>query len=113
MSRRYKVAHLLFLGGKNPIQINDLVSNRKNIIMKNLQEADNKFNEALENLEVAKNNFEQAKLKSEKIRAQGLIISKQAANKIFESLEEEVKRAQLANLSAIKLEEEKSIKEVV
>lgn len=80
--------------------------------MRNLQEAENKFKEAEENLSFAKKNFEIAKSKAEQIRNQGTILSTQTAKSILEAIEEDIKRFKSANLSIIKLEEEKSISQL-
>nr|YP_010700237.1 ATP synthase CF0 subunit I [Euglena deses]WCH63381.1 ATP synthase CF0 subunit I [Euglena deses] len=90
----------------------EIIKNRKDIILKNLQDAENKFREAEENLAFAKKNFETAKNKAEQIRNQGSILSTQTAKTLLESVEENIKRLKLVNLSTIKLEEEKSINEV-
>jgi F-type H+-transporting ATPase subunit b len=92
--------------------INDILKNRKENILRSLQEADNKFREASENLEFAKKNFEEAKLKSEQIKTNGLSISSQTSKKLIESIENDIKRIKENTLSTVKFEEEKSINEI-
>jgi F-type H+-transporting ATPase subunit b len=89
-----------------------LINERKNAILKNLQDADNKLREAEENLAFARKNLELAKSKSEQIRNQGLILSGQTSKVLLDSVEEDIKRLKSSSLSSIKFEEEKSINEV-
>nr|YP_007517047.3 ATPase subunit I [Euglena viridis]AEY70819.3 ATPase subunit I [Euglena viridis] len=94
------------------ITLSDIIKSRKDSILKNLQEAETKFREAEENLAFAKKNFEMAKTKAEQIRTQGTTLSSQTTKLLLDSVEEDIKRLKLANLSAIRLEEEKSISEL-
>lgn len=93
-------------------KIADIVKNRKETILKNIQEAENKFREAEERLVLAKNNLETAKLKADQIKTQSSILSNETAKNILKSIEEDIKRLKMSNLSTIRLEEEKSINEV-
>nr|YP_009540975.1 ATPase subunit I [Discoplastis spathirhyncha]AYQ93490.1 ATPase subunit I [Discoplastis spathirhyncha] len=92
--------------------LSDLIKNRKEIVLRNLQEADNKFREASENLAFAKKQFESSKLKAEQIRDQGFVLANQASQKLMESLEDDIKRMKDSTLATIRFEEEKSITEV-
>lgn len=92
--------------------VSDLLKSRKDAISKSLQEADNKLREAEEILLVAKKNLEMAKSKSDEIRTQGNIISDQTSTSLLKNIEEDIKRLNLANVSSIKFEEEKSISEI-
>jgi len=92
--------------------LGDLIQNRKENILRSLQDAENKFKEAEENLSFSKKNFESAKLKAEQIRSQGVILSSQAAKALIEKVEEDITRLKASNLSLIKLEEEKSINDI-
>nr|YP_009538659.1 ATPase subunit I [Phacus pleuronectes]AYQ93670.1 ATPase subunit I [Phacus pleuronectes] len=92
--------------------LSDIIKNRKEIILRNLQEADNKFREASENLEFAKEKFQSAQLKADQIRTQGLSLASQTSKKLIESIEEDIKRLKETTLSAVRFEEEKSITEV-
>jgi len=91
----------------------DLLKSRKDNILKNLEDADNKLREAEMNLASAKKNFESAKTKAEQIRNQGLILSNQTSKSLLDAVEEDVKRLKASNLSTIRFEVEKSINEVV
>lgn len=90
-----------------------MIKSRRDAILKNLQDADNKLREAEENLAFAKKNFELAKTKAEQIKAQGIALSLQTSKTLLEVVDEDIKRLKAANLSTIKFEEEKSINEVV
>lgn len=96
----------------NLLSLGDSIKSRKETILKNLQDADNKFKEAEENLSFAKKNFESAKLKAEQIRNQGNLLSLQTTKALLEAVEEDIKRLKISNLAIIKLEEEKSINEI-
>ena len=93
--------------------VSEYAQNRKDSILRNLQEADNKFKEASDNLAFAKQQFEVAKEKSEQIRSQGLVIAGQTSKKLLDAVEEDIKRLKDSALSAIRFEEEKSVSEVV
>jgi F0F1-type ATP synthase membrane subunit b/b' len=90
-----------------------LISKRKEVILKSLQDADNKLKEAEENLIFAKKNLDTAKIKAEQIRNQSLLLSSQTSQSMLNAIEEDIKRLKAANLSAVRFEEEKSINEVV
>lgn len=93
-------------------KLTDIVKERKDNILKSIQDAENKFREAEEKLLLAKNNFEAAKIKAEQIKSQNSILSTETAKNILKSIEEDIKRLKMSNLSAIRLEEEKSVNEV-
>lgn len=90
----------------------DIIKNRKESILKNLQEADSRFREASENLETAKIQFQEANIKSEQIKIQAFSIANQSSKKLIESVEDDIKRLKETTLSTIQFEEENSIKEV-
>lgn len=90
----------------------DIIKNRKETILKNLQDAESKFREAEENLSFAKKSFEMAKSKADQIRQQGSALSVQTSNSLLEAVDEDIKRLRIVNLSTIRMEEEKSINEV-
>ncbi len=53
-----------------------------------------------------------AKLKADQIKTQNSILSNETAKNILKSIEEDIKRLKMSNLSTIRLEEERSINEV-
>lgn len=77
-----------------------------------MQDAENRFKEAEKNLLQAKENLEAAKLKANQIRVQGSSLSLQTAKLIVSSVEEDIKRLKVLNLTLIKLEQEKSVGEI-
>lgn len=94
-------------------KISDYARDRKESILRNLQDADNRFKEASDNLSFAKEQFEVAKVKSEQIRSQGIVIANQTSKKLIETVDDDIKRLRDSALSTIRFEEEKSIAEVV
>nr|YP_009538728.1 ATPase subunit I [Lepocinclis ovum]AYQ93743.1 ATPase subunit I [Lepocinclis ovum] len=92
--------------------LGDIITNRKTTILKNLEDAESRFQQAAENLSFAKEQLQKAKIKSEQIRNQGITIAKQTANKIITSAENDIKRLKETTLYIIKLEEEKCLSEV-
>lgn len=100
---------LIFYGR---VALADLINSRKDLILKNLQDADSKFRQAEENLLFAQKNFEIAQLKAKEIRDQSSVVSKQTYKNLLNVVDEDIKRLKISNLSFIKFEEEKSISEV-
>jgi F-type H+-transporting ATPase subunit b len=92
--------------------LTDLLKTRKDVILKSLQDADNKLREAEEILLIAKNNFETSKLKADQIRIQGNFLSKQTSESLLNGIGEDIKRLKSSNVSTILFEEEKSISEI-
>jgi F-type H+-transporting ATPase subunit b len=92
--------------------LSNLLQNRKDLILKSLKDADNKLLEAEEVLSLAKKNFEVAKVKAYQIRNQGILLSNQTSKSLLNSVQEDIKRLTLYNISSVKFEEEKSINEL-
>lgn len=92
--------------------LNDVINNRRESIVRNLQEAEIKFKEAENNLLLAKKNLDSAITKAEQIRNQGSSLAQQSALALLEGIEEDIKRIKLSNLSTLKLEEEKAVNEI-
>lgn len=92
---------------------NDIITSRKTSILKNLEDAETRFQQAAENLSFAKDQLQKAKIKSEQIRNQGITMAKQTASKIISSVESDIKRLKETTLYTIKVEEEKCLTEVV
>lgn len=93
--------------------LSDLINGRKSLIAKSLQEAESRFNEAEKNLLLSKENLLAAESRAEEIRKQALALSVQTSKQLLDSVEEDIKRLKLMNLSFVRFEEEKSIVEVV
>lgn len=90
-------------------QLGDIIKNRKETVVKNLKEIENKVQKSEEILANAKANLEIAKNKAEQIRQQGKTLSIQTSKSILYAIEEDIKRLKNANLSTIKMQEKKYI----
>lgn len=92
--------------------VSDTLKTRKETILKSLQDADNKFQEATDKLNEAKKQFEFAKVKAEEIRAQGLVTADKSSKKLLARVEDDIKRLEDAKVATLRFEEEKAITEV-
>lgn len=92
--------------------VSDTLKTRKEAILKSLQDADNKFQEATDKLNEAKKQFEFAKVKAEEIRAQGLVTADKSSKKLLARVEDDIKRLEDAKAATLRFEEEKAITEV-
>lgn len=88
------------------------LKSRKELVLKSLADADNKFQEATDKLNQAKAQFESAKLKAGEIRAQGLVTAEQSSKKLLERVEEDIKRLDEVRLATIRFEEEKAVSDI-
>jgi len=95
------------------LTLQDTLKERKSLILKTLQEADDKFQVAKDNLNSAKLSFETSASKAEEIRSQSLVNANQTSKTYLEQIEEEIQRLNESKFVTIKLEEEKIITEVV
>ena len=78
-----------------------------------MQEAEDKFKEATSNLQYAKENLRNAKLQSEEIKRQGIVLANDVSQKLLSSIENDIQRLKNTNISILKYEEEKLVSEVV
>jgi len=92
--------------------LSDTLKTRKEAILKSLQDADNKFQEATDKLNEAKKQFEFAKVKAEEIRAQGLVTADKSSKKLLARVEDDIKRLEESKVATLRFEEEKAITEV-
>jgi hypothetical protein len=90
-----------------------LINNYRSIILKSLQEAESRLFEAEKNLSFATKNFESAKIKSEEVRKQGLLLSASTANTLLQNFERDIQRLQFTSLSIVNFEQEKITNEVL
>lgn len=104
------VIGILFYFGKDLLL--DTLKNRKEAILKSLQDSVEKKMEAVDNLNAAKLQFQKAKEKSEEIRSQGFVLARQNSDKFLDRMEDNVKRIEEAKFFTIRFEEEKAITEV-
>nr|AEW12933.2 ATPase subunit I [Colacium vesiculosum] len=92
--------------------LNDLIKNRRELIIKNLEEADNKFCEAQDNLELALKNLKNAELKASQIKDQSNNLAAQTSKSLLNAVEDDIKRLEKINISTIHIKEQKSLNEV-
>lgn len=104
---------LLFFRGSNFLSLlGDVIKNRKETIIKSLQDLENKVNESEEILALAKANLEKAKLKAEQIREQAESLSSQTSKSILTAIDEDIKRLRNVNILTIRVKEKKSLDEI-
>jgi len=72
--------------------LTSILKNRQELIVKSLNDAEERFQEATAKLEAAKAQLEVAKTKAEEIRAQGLVTAKQGSENLLARAEEDIKR---------------------
>jgi F-type H+-transporting ATPase subunit b len=90
----------------------EILKERKESILKDLQEADIKFQEANERLRNAQLKFDLASIKVDEFRSQGLLNASQISNILLDQVEEDIKRLDDSKLVTIRLEEEKVVAEI-
>lgn len=61
----------------------------------------------------AKSNFETSKVKATEIRNQAVLLSSQAKSNLLLDVENDIKRLKSVSLSIIRIEEDKSVNEMV
>nr|AST09057.1 ATPase subunit I [Eutreptiella pomquetensis] len=92
--------------------LSDTLKTRKEAILKSLQDADNKFQEATDKLNDAKKQFDFAKIRAEEITAQGLVTAEKSSNKLLARVEDDIKRLEDGKVATLRFEEEKAVTEV-
>lgn len=92
--------------------LTSILKNRQELIVKSLNDAEERFQEATAKLEAAKAQLEVAKTKAEEIRAQGLVTAKQGSENLLARAEEDIKRLEDTKQTSLRFEEEKAIEEV-
>lgn len=100
---------LVYFGGD---VLSSLLTNRKELILKSLNDAEERYKEATEKLAKAKEQLETAKVKAEEIRAQGLVTANQGTANLLERADEDIKRLEEAKQVSLRFEEEKAVQEV-
>ena len=89
-----------------------LLTNRKEMILKSINDAEERYAEAAAKLADAKEQLELAKTKAEEIRAQGLVTAEQGTKTLLERAEEDIKRLEEAKQATVRFEEEKAVNQV-
>lgn len=78
-----------------------------------MQDVENRLNQAAVNLAAAKTNFEVSKTKADSIRNQAVLVSSQTKNNLLLDVENDIKRLRSLSLTVIRIEEDKSVSEMV
>lgn len=92
--------------------LRSLLDNRKQIILNNLEEADNKAKEAQEKLAKAKTRLEAAKSKALEIKQQGNNTADQEKKQCISQTEHDTLRLEQVKQETIKFQQQKVIKQV-
>jgi F-type H+-transporting ATPase subunit b len=103
------VGVLVYFGGDI---LTSLLKNRKELILKSLTDAEERYKEATEKLVNAKKQLELATVKAKEIRAQGLVTAEQGTKNLLERAKEDIKRLEEAKQATIRFEEEKAVAQV-
>lgn len=90
-----------------------MIQGHKSLIVRSLQEVENKLIQAEENLALARSNFDTSKLKAEEIRNQTIFLSSQMKSNLLLEVENDIKRLKSLSLTIIHIEEDKSVSEMV
>jgi F-type H+-transporting ATPase subunit b len=100
---------LFYFGGDF---LSSLLKNRKETIMKSLQDAEKRYQEALEQLSQAKAQLEGAQAKAESIRLQGQKAAQDLADQLRKAAAKDAARLDENKQLMLQLEEEKAVSQV-
>lgn len=100
---------LVYFGGDI---LSSLLINRKEMILKSITDAEERYAEAQAKLAEAQEQLTVAKTKAEEIRAQGVVTANQGTKNLLERAEEDIKRLEETKQATIRFEEEKAVQEV-
>ena len=92
--------------------LRSLLDNRKQTILNNLQEADQKAKEAEEKLTKARAQLELAKKKAIEIREQGVVTAEQEKKQAIRQMQEDVSRLNEIKQETIRFQQQKAISQV-
>jgi F-type H+-transporting ATPase subunit b len=92
--------------------LRSLLKNRKETILNNFREADQRANEAQEKLNQAKLQFESAQKKAIQIREQGIITADQEKKQTLRQTKEDIARLDQIKQETIQLQQQKAMNEV-
>nr|AOC61398.1 CF0 subunit I of ATP synthase [Rhexinema sarcinoideum] len=92
--------------------VRELLKNRKEIILNNLREADNRALMAQENLNQAKEQFAAAQKKAAEIREQGLVAAEQEKNLCLKQAEENAAQLKQVQENTIRFQQQKAIQQI-
>ena len=83
-----------------------LLANRKQNILNNFREADQRASEAQDRLNQARTQLEQAQAKAKQIREQALVTIEQEKNQIVRQNQEDIKRLSILQQETLQLEQQ-------
>jgi len=89
-----------------------LLANRKQNILNNFREADQRASEAQDRLNQARTQLEQAQAKTKQIREQALVTIEQEKNQIVRQNQEDIKRLSILQQETLQLEQQKAQNEL-
>ena len=89
-----------------------LLANRKQNILNNFREADQRASEAQDRLNRARLQFDQAQAKAKQIREQALVTIEQEKNQVVRQNQEDIKRLGILQQETIQFEEQKAQNEL-
>jgi len=89
-----------------------LLATRKQTILNNFQEAEQRASEAQERLNQARNQFEQAQLKAKQIREQAGVTIEQEKNQIVRQTQDDIKRLSVIQQETLQFEQQKAQNEL-
>ena len=92
--------------------LRSLLENRKQTILKNLQEADKRAKEAQEKLVQAKTQLELAQKKASEIRQQGLLAIEKEKEKCIEKAEQDAARLEEKKQETIRFHQQKAVTQI-
>nr|YP_009367568.1 CF0 subunit I of ATP synthase [Pseudocharacium americanum]YP_009367657.1 CF0 subunit I of ATP synthase [Ignatius tetrasporus]ARK14553.1 CF0 subunit I of ATP synthase [Pseudocharacium americanum]ARK14642.1 CF0 subunit I of ATP synthase [Ignatius tetrasporus] len=92
--------------------LRSLLENRKQTILNNLQEAQDRANEAQEKLNKAKEQLELAKTKASEIRQQGLVAIEKEKEKCIEKAEQDAMLLETKKQETIRFQQQKIINQI-
>jgi F-type H+-transporting ATPase subunit b len=89
-----------------------LLENRKQTILANFREADQRATEAQDRLRQAQQELEQAKAKAQKIREQASVTIEQEKKQVVQDTQEDIKRLGILQQDTLKFEQQKAQNEL-
>jgi len=89
-----------------------LLANRKQNILNNFREAEQRASEAQDRLNQARTQLEQAQAKAKQIREQALVTIEQEKNQIVRQNQEDIKRLSILQQETLQLEQQKAQNEL-
>jgi F-type H+-transporting ATPase subunit b len=92
--------------------LRSLLENRKQTILKNLQEADQRAKEAKEKLEQAQKQLELAKTKAAEIREQGVVTAEQEKRQCIRQTQKDTLRLEEVKQETLRFQQQKVVNQV-